>query len=77
MIERRRFLELPMDAKDEILQLQAELLTYRKGVDDWCDYYRALRRMQVPPGDPQNTHETIKQLLSLSTEQKEGVKDES
>ena len=62
-MDRKRFLELPKDARDEILQLQATLTLHRKATDDFCERYRELRRMQVKSSEP---HWTIRQLLDLS-----------
>jgi len=65
-------MELPKDAKGEILRLQVDNAIYRKAIDDWCERYRALRRMQVAPSDPVAVHWTIKQLLELDSSTPQG-----
>jgi len=64
-LKRKRFLELPMDARREILRLQADNQQYRQGINDWVEQYRTLRRMQTAHGRSIAVHWTIKQLLEL------------
>jgi len=66
-MDRKEFLELPMTARREILRLQTDNAIYRKAIDDFCEFHRALKRMQDKPNAPQAIHWTLKQILELGS----------
>ena len=63
---RKEFLKFPMLARQEILRLQTDLGLHRKAVEDFCEYYRALKRMRGEPNERQTAHWTVLQLLDLT-----------